>query len=99
MPGPTRYKVSIPENAPAGYNVTTVSATDPDGLDVLLTYRIVGANDNFVIDEQLVQNHLSNLFYFIHLFFTNRKAYFKLNCLTFKMSQNGIGVGINGCTT
>lgn len=52
MPGPTRYKVSIPENAPPGYNVTTVSATDPDGLDVLLTYRIVGANDNFVIDEQ-----------------------------------------------
>lgn len=54
MPGPTRYKVSIPENASSGYNITTVSATDPDGLDVLLTYRIVGANDNFVIDEQLV---------------------------------------------
>lgn len=52
MPGPTRYKVSIPENAPPGSNVTTVSATDPDGLDVLLTYRIVGANDNFIIDEQ-----------------------------------------------
>lgn len=57
MPGPTRYKVSIPENAPPGYNVTTVSATDPDGLDVLLTYRVVGANDNFVIDEQLVHIH------------------------------------------
>lgn len=54
LPGPTRYKVSIPENAPPDYNITTVSATDPDGLDVLLTYRIVGANDNFVIDEQLV---------------------------------------------
>lgn len=52
MPGPTRYKVSIPENAPSGYNVTTVSATDPDGIDDLLTYRIVGANDNFIIDEQ-----------------------------------------------
>lgn len=52
VPGPTRYKVSIPENAPPGYNITTVSATDPDGLDVLLTYRMVGANDNFVIDEQ-----------------------------------------------
>lgn len=51
-PGPTRYKVSIPENAPPGYNITTVSATDPDGLDFLLTYRMVGANDNFVIDEQ-----------------------------------------------
>lgn len=55
IPGPTRYKVSIPENARPGYNVTTVSATDPDGLDILLTYRIVGANDNFVIDEQLVE--------------------------------------------
>lgn len=52
LPGPTRYKVSIPENAPSGYNITTVSATDPDGLDVLLTYRIVSANDNFVINEQ-----------------------------------------------
>lgn len=57
LPGPTRYKISIPENAPPGYNVTTVSATDPDGLDILLTYRIVGANDNFVIDEQLVELH------------------------------------------
>lgn len=55
MPGPTRYKASIPENAASGHNITTVSATDPDGLDVLLTYRIVGANDNFVIDEQLVE--------------------------------------------
>lgn len=51
IPGPPRYRVSIPENAPPGYNLTTVSATDPDGLDALLTYRIVGANDNFVIDE------------------------------------------------
>lgn len=51
IPGPPRYRVSIPENAPAGFNLTTVSATDPDGTDSLLTYRIVSANDNFVIDE------------------------------------------------
>lgn len=51
IPGPPRYRVSIPENAPPGYNLTTMSATDPDGLDSLLTYRIVSANDNFVIDE------------------------------------------------
>lgn len=51
-PGPPKYKVSIPEIAPAGYNVTTVTATDPDGLDSLLTYRIVGANDNFLINEK-----------------------------------------------
>ncbi|XP_017481610.1 PREDICTED: cadherin-23, partial [Rhagoletis zephyria] len=49
--GPPSYRVSIPENAPAGYNITTVSAHDPDGLDELLRYRIVGANDNFEIDE------------------------------------------------
>lgn len=49
--GPPSYRVSIPENAPSGYNVTAVSAHDPDGLDSLLRYRIVGANDNFQIDE------------------------------------------------
>lgn len=60
IPGPPRYRVSIPENATPGYNVTTVSATDPDGLDALLKYRIVSANDNFVIDESYVQ--LINIF-------------------------------------
>ncbi|ALC44966.1 Cad74A [Drosophila busckii] len=49
--GPPSYRVSIPENAAPGYNVTTVSAHDPDGLDSLLRYRIVGANDNFLINE------------------------------------------------
>lgn len=49
--GPPSYRVSIPENAAPGYNVTSVSAHDPDGLDDLLRYRIVGANDNFQIDE------------------------------------------------
>lgn len=49
--GPPRYKISIPETAKAGDNVTTIAAHDPDGLDSLLKYRIVGANDNFVINE------------------------------------------------
>ncbi|XP_067646126.1 cadherin-87A [Eurosta solidaginis] len=49
--GPPSYRVSIPENALPGYNVTKVTANDPDGLDELLRYRIVGANDNFDIDE------------------------------------------------
>ncbi|XP_013100309.1 cadherin-23 [Stomoxys calcitrans] len=49
--GPPSYRVSIPENAQAGHNVTMVKAHDPDGLDGLLRYRIVGANDNFEIDE------------------------------------------------
>lgn len=69
LPGPTRYKVSIPENAPPGYNITTVSATDPDGLDALLTYRIVGANDNFVIDEQLVSENSYEIYSFKVCFF------------------------------
>lgn len=51
-PGPARYKIAIPENAVLGSNITQITATDPDGLDILLSYRIVGANDNFVIDEQ-----------------------------------------------
>uniref|UniRef100_A0A182NH33 Cadherin domain-containing protein n=1 Tax=Anopheles dirus TaxID=7168 RepID=A0A182NH33_9DIPT len=51
IPGPPSYRASIPENAPAGYSVTQVSATDPDGLDELLRYKIVGASDNFVIDD------------------------------------------------
>lgn len=51
LPGPYTYRVSIPENAQAGYNVTQVIATDPDGIDALLEYRIVGSNDNFVINE------------------------------------------------
>lgn len=52
IPGPPRYRVTIPENAPPGFNVTQVSATDPDGIDALITYRIVSANDNFVINEK-----------------------------------------------
>ncbi|XP_001653880.2 cadherin-23 isoform X1 [Aedes aegypti] len=51
IPGPPSYRVSIPENAPAGYNVTNVSATDPDGIDELLMYKIVGASDNFEIND------------------------------------------------
>ena len=53
IPGPPSYRVSIPENAQPGHNVTMVSATDPDGIDSLLTYKIVGTNsDNFVINEK-----------------------------------------------
>ncbi|KAL5291988.1 hypothetical protein ACFFRR_011017 [Megaselia abdita] len=49
--GPPRYKISIPETAKPGDNVTIIAAHDPDGLDSLLKYQIVGANDNFVINE------------------------------------------------
>lgn len=52
IPGPPSYHVKVPENAKSGYNVTSVVATDPDGIDSLLQYRIVGGGDNFVIGEQ-----------------------------------------------
>lgn len=49
FPGPVSYKVSIPESSKPGHNVTKISATDPDGIDALLEYKILGANDNFEI--------------------------------------------------
>ncbi|XP_050342547.1 cadherin-23 [Nymphalis io] len=50
---PMNYKASIREDASPGQNVTTVVASDPDGLDDLLTYHIVsGSKDNFVINER-----------------------------------------------
>lgn len=67
IPGPPRYKASIPEIAPPGYNVTMVTATDPDGIDALLTYRILGANDNFVIDERY--NLIGNIAGCLNFFF------------------------------
>lgn len=84
LPGPTRYKVSIPENAPSGYNITTVSATDPDGLDVLLTYRIVGANDNFIIDEQSVDKYTV----FFYRYFTC--GYANIKCIFFFIFRTGL---------
>ncbi|XP_052751367.1 cadherin-23 [Galleria mellonella] len=50
---PMNYKASIREDAKPGENVTMVIASDPDGLDNLLTYHIVsGSKDNFVINEK-----------------------------------------------
>ncbi len=51
LPGPPIYRVTISENAPPGYNVTKVEATDPDGMDSFLRYRVQEASDNFIIDE------------------------------------------------
>ncbi|XP_055535431.1 cadherin-23 [Wyeomyia smithii] len=55
IPGPPSYRVSIPENAPAEYVVANVSATDPDGIDDLLMYKIVGASDNFKMNDHTGQ--------------------------------------------
>lgn len=49
FPGPVSLKVSIPEDAKPGTNVTKITATDPDGIDALLEYKILGANDNFLV--------------------------------------------------
>lgn len=49
FPGPVTFKVSIPESSVPGDNVTKIAATDPDGIDALIEYRILGANDNFEI--------------------------------------------------
>lgn len=49
FPGPVSFKVTIPESAQPGDNVTKITATDPDGIDALLEYKILGANDNFEI--------------------------------------------------
>lgn len=51
IPGPPTYRLSIAENSPAGSNLTMVQASDPDGNDKLLRYRIMDPSDTFVIDE------------------------------------------------
>ncbi|GBP73902.1 Cadherin-23 [Eumeta japonica] len=52
---PMNYKANIREDAKPGENITQVIANDPDGLDDLLTYRIVsGSKDNFIINEKSV---------------------------------------------
>lgn len=53
IPGPPIYRVEILENVGIGFNVTTVQASDPDGMDKLIRYRIMGdATDSFNIDEK-----------------------------------------------
>lgn len=52
LPGPPVYRVSLPENAKFGTNVTHVQAIDPDGLNSEIIYKIRGSIDDFVIDEK-----------------------------------------------
>lgn len=51
IPGPPTYRLEILENAQPGSNLTMIQASDPDGDDKLLRYRIMDATDSFVIDE------------------------------------------------
>jgi hypothetical protein len=51
IPGPATFLIEIPENSKPGSNLTMVQASDPDGNDKLLRYRIMDSTDSFVIDE------------------------------------------------
>ena len=51
IPGPPTYRLEIPENSKPGSNLTMVQASDPDGDDKLIKYRIMDSTDSFVIDE------------------------------------------------
>lgn len=49
------YSFDIPENAPRGYQVGLISATDPDlGANSMLTYTVISdwANDVFSLNPQ-----------------------------------------------
>lgn len=46
------YNVTVPENASPDSPVVTVRATDPDGPDSLVEYRIAAGADNFYIDSR-----------------------------------------------
>jgi hypothetical protein len=42
----------LPETAKNGDEVVTVKATDPDGPDTLVQYKIANGADNFHINER-----------------------------------------------
>lgn len=46
------YNVTIPENSLPNTEVVTVRATDPDGPDSLVEYRIATGADNFYIGNR-----------------------------------------------
>lgn len=51
--GTNNYHVEITEDAAPGTEVITITASDPDGQNSKLIYRInQGAKDNFIIDNK-----------------------------------------------
>lgn len=52
IPGPPTLRVEIREDAKSGSNITMIQATDPDGDDRLLKFRLMDATDTFVINEK-----------------------------------------------
>ncbi|CRK98096.1 CLUMA_CG011464, isoform A [Clunio marinus] len=51
IPGPPVYSIEISEDSKPETNLTMIQATDPDGDDKLLKYRIMDGTDSFSIDE------------------------------------------------
>ena len=51
IPGPPNFIIEIPENSRTGSNLTMIQASDPDGDDKLLRYRLMDSTDSFIIDE------------------------------------------------
>lgn len=51
LPGPPTFRIEIPEDARPGSNLTMIQASDPDGDDKLIRYRIMDPTDSFSIDE------------------------------------------------
>lgn len=55
------YNVTIPETTFPGKEILTVRATDPDGPDTAIQYRIANGADNFQINERYLKLLISNL--------------------------------------
>lgn len=57
------YNVTIPENSPPDSSVITVRATDPDGPDSLVEYRIATGADNFYVNRRYVSQYNRFIFF------------------------------------
>lgn len=52
IPGPPIFRIEISEDASPGSNLTMVQASDPDGDDKLIQYRLMDPTDSFAINEK-----------------------------------------------
>ena len=53
------YEFPIDENGDIGTNIGTISASDPDGVDILLTYTISNGNEDEVFSLNEVTGEIS----------------------------------------
>lgn len=78
------YSFDIPENAPRGYQVGIITATDPDlGNNAVVTYTVISAwaNDVFSLNPQtgvltltarLDYEEVNEIFFFLFLFWKTK---------------------------